>query len=429
MKSNQKLSLMFWLFKAKATKKDGKAPLYVRITIDGLDDELSLSCKVLPEHWNSQFKRVSKSEPDSKKINSAIDQARVDLERLFVVLQHEYEDITPLMLKRFYKGLPPIIVEAKPEDAPQEQHTLLKEFDAFIRIFKQKVEQGLRSDGTLSHWGTTKDKVASFIAAKYGLEDIPLCDIKYEFADHFYNYLTLEAKKNVGEATANTHVKKAKQILIACSKSGKIEKNPIAEFICTEEVKDVPPLEWEELITIIKKDIQIPRLAQVRDAFVFQCFTGFAYQDLYGLSPENIIIVGRERKKWLIKERGKTKVGEMVPILPIVSDIIEKYKTNEYCMEYNKLIPVNSNTRYNGYLKELAAICGINRELKTHLARHTFADIALNNGAPLEDVSRMLGHKSMRTTQRYAKVRKPRIAKNMAIVEAELFDEAGRLIM
>ena len=429
MKSNQKLSLMFWLFKAKATKKDGKAPLYVRITVDGLDDEMSLNCKVFPDHWNTQFKRVSKDDPDSKKIHSKIDQVRVDLERLFVVLQSEYSDVTPLMLKRFYKGLPPIMVETKPTDVPQEEFTLLKEFDAFMKVFKKKVELGLRSDDTLSHWKTTKGKVQAFISAKYGLADILLSDIKYEFADAVYNYLTLEAKKKVGEATANTHVKKTKQILIACSKSGKVEKNPIAEFICTEDIKDVPPLEWEEVITIIKKDIPIPRLSQVRDAFILQCFTGFADQARYGLSPENIITVGRERKKWLIKERGKTKVGEMVPILPIVSDIIEKYKTNDYCMEHNKLIPVNSNTRYNGYLKELAAICGINRELKTHLARHTFADIALNNGAPLEDVSRMLGHKSMRTTQRYAKVRKPRIAKNMAIVEAELFDETGRLIM
>jgi site-specific recombinase XerD len=154
----------------------------------------------------------------------------------------------------------------------------------------------------------------------------------------------------------------------------------------------------------MKKKLPIARLSEVRDAFIFQCFTGIAYQDIYNLTPENIILVGRDRQRWLIKDRGKTEVSEMVPILPIIEDLIEKYRSHDYCVEYNKLIPINSNTRYNGYLKEIAAICGVNRELKTHLARHTFADIVLNNGASLEDVSRMLGHKSMRTTQRYATV-------------------------
>lgn len=116
----------------------------------------------------------------------------------------------------------------------------------------------------------------------------------------------------------------------------------------------------------------------------------------------------------------------MVPLLPVTEEIIERYKHHPYCKVKGCLLPINSNARYNGYLKELAVICGIDRELNTHLARHTFADMMLNNGVPLEDVARMLGHKNIRTTQRYTTVRKQRISNSMAGIRKLFFDSKGR---
>src|SRR5690606_18640252 len=118
----------------------------------------------------------------------------------------------------------------------------------------------------------------------------------------------------------------------------------------------------------------------IRDSFIVQCFTGFAYQDILNLGPDNIVLVGKNAERWLIKERGKTEVNEMVPILPVVEEIIEKYKNDPLCARRKRLFPVCGNYHYNVYLKELADICGITRELNTHLARHTFADIILNAG-------------------------------------------------
>lgn len=132
---------------------------------------------------------------------------------------------------------------------------------------------------------------------------------------------------------------------------------------------------------------------------------------------DHIVKVGLSAERWLIKDRGKTGVSEMVPILPIIEELTAKYKTDPYCIINNRLIPVNSNSTYNGYLKEIAAICGIGRELNTHLARHTFADIMLNSSIPLEDVGKMLGHRNIRTTQRYAHVRKNRLIKRSLIHE------------
>lgn len=255
-----------------------------------------------------------------------------------------------------------------------------------------------------------------------------LSDIEYSFAHNFYNYLTIEREVLLQEAAAKKQIKNLKQLLSLAETSRWVEKNPIQKFKCGGDETEIPPLELHEVEALWRKQLTIERLIEVRDAFVFQCFTGFAYQDIYGLSTEHVIKVGVNGEKWLVKKRGKTNATEMVPVLPIIEQLIEKYKNHPYCIINNRLLPINSNARYNGYLKELSVICGIERELNTHLARHTFADIMLNVfGFSLEEVSKMLGHKSIRTTQRYARIRKMRISDTMSRVKGILFTEDGQL--
>ncbi|MBB6130578.1 site-specific integrase [Mucilaginibacter lappiensis] len=433
MKSNQKLSLLFWLFKAKATKKDGKAPLYVRMTIDGEEDLISLSRKVDPQFWDTENKKVTDNSVEGKKTNKKMAEVRVDLERHFAVLQSQYSNITPLMLKNVYNGLPALAKRNEVKEPEEKIPTLLEALQTFIDRFEKMVEKKHRSKYTLTHWKTTRKKVEAFLIFQYKAVDIDLQDIKYAFAEKFYDYMTLEVDKPLVEVTAKKHIKKVRQILGACVRYEFLAKNPFVDFNCSGGERDVEPLEMEQVQAIYRKEFTIPRLIEVRDAFIFQCFTGFAYQDVYALTADNIINVGNTGERWLIKERGKTSVSEMVPILPIVEEIIDKYKNHPRCLKDNCLLPINSNTRYNGYLKEISDICGItieqlnNKELGTHKARHTFADIMLNNGVPIEDVSRMLGHKSIRTTQRYCRVRKNRISESVNKVKTILFTSEGEL--
>lgn len=425
MKNNQKLSTLFWLFKAKATKKDGKAPLYARVTIDGITEEISMKIKINPLKWDSEKKKDTSPDVDAKRNNKKIQQAEVDLDRYFTFLQANFEVVTPIMLKNIYYGKDPMEHEKKPSIGSSQ--TILQVFNDYIKTFSLKVGKKQRSDGTLRHWRTTKRKLAAFIQHEYNKEDLALTGIRYSFAESFFEYLTLKSDEPISEATAKTHIKKTKQILTQCVKKELLKTNPISDYNCYAEEKEVIPLELSQVQMIFQKTMPVKRLEEVRDAFIFQCFTGFAYQDLYALSKENIESIGSKGEKWLVKRRGKTNVNEMVPILPIVEKIIKKYENDPYCVQYNCLLPVNSNYRYNTYLKELADICGINRDLHTHLARHTFADLMLNNHMPLEDVSKMLGHKTIRTTQRYARVRKSRIMDNMNILKNELFDSKGEL--
>ncbi|MBB1642792.1 site-specific integrase [Sphingobacterium sp. UME9] len=426
--NNQKVHILFWLKRSKKTS-DGTCPLYARITIEGEEEPLSLGIKIKPQFWDTNIKRDTESSATARENNLKISKADVDLDTHLKILRSKHEKITPLMLKNAYLGLPldyigPVQKSMEIEKKP----TLLKVFDDFIKRFEKLVKKKDRSNDTLKHWRSAKKKVISFIKFQYEAKDFELENITYSFAEKFFDYMTLEVDKPISAVTAKGYIKKLKQILEGCAKNKLIPLNPIKAFVCYGGDKEIEPLEFYQVNSIYRKDLPINRLSEVRDAFIFQCFTGFAYQDIYALTPENIIEVGVNRERWLIKERGKTKVTEMVPILPIIEELINKYNGHQYCVKNNLLIPVNSNTRYNGYLKEIATLCGINRELHTHLARHTFADMMLNLGVPLEDVSKMLGHKSIRTTERYCRVRKSRISESMNRVRSKLFNDQGHLI-
>ncbi len=426
MKSNQTLKVLFWHRKSKADSK-GFAPIICRISIDGSSEEFSISHKVHTYDWDVDTKRV-RANTNSKKINSIINTIQSNLETQFTVLKTLHGVISPLMLRNAFNNLPVDHKKGNQRVGSQNKPTLLELTDQHIKEFTEMVDKKLRSKETLKQWKSTRNKIMEFINNELKTSDLELSAIEYSFAQKFFNYLILKRTPLLKEAAAMKQIKNTKQILNIAETNNWISKNPIQRFKCSSEEPEIIPLEIFEVEKLWRKQLTIERLAKVRDAFVFQCFTGFAYQDIYNLSKEHIVYVGSGNEPWLVKERGKTKVTEMVPILPIIAELIEKYKDHAYCKVNNRLIPVNSNFRYNSYLKELSDLCNIGKPLNSHLARHTFADLMLNVlNFPLEDVSKMLGHKNIRTTQRYARVKKSRIGKKMNEAKNILFDEAGEL--
>ncbi|RZJ88505.1 MAG: site-specific integrase [Chryseobacterium sp.] len=404
----RKADLLFWLQRSRV-RKDGRVAISLRITTDpGVDCELATGIFIHPGNWDIESKRVLKAESKARQLNDKLDSLLVDIKRIHDALCLQSEEITPQKIKAIYKGK-----DITPKEVKGKQTlTLIDAFDGFILKFEKLVNKKERSDGTLRQWRSTRKKVIEFLQFECSTTDISFPMITPLFADKMYDYLTIGVEKSLSDASAKKHIKKVKQVIKTGVKLQAIASNPIADFVCGGDQKDVPPLEIEEVMRIYHKDFGNDRLNEVRDAFIFQCFTGFAYQDIYGLSRENIIYVGFHREPWLAKNRGKTGVNEIVPVLPIIDQLIERYKDHLVCHVRGALMPINSNARYNGYLKEIAAICNIQRQLNTHLARHTFADIMLNLGMSLEEVSKMLGHKSIRTTQRYCRVRKERIQKS-----------------
>lgn len=411
MKVNEGLSVLFWVRKSKISS-DGMMPIYVRFTVNTVRESFSSGKKVRPEHWNDELGIAVKSCPDYKSINAYVQQTTRELEKHYDRLRENGSLVTAAMLKESY--LP----------NPTAQKSLMQAFDLHNNEFAELVSIDKAANGTLVRYKRSKRKAEEFLLKKLKKNDISLSDIKFEMAPAFYHYLIMN---DIDENTSKQYVKTLKQVLKKAVNSGWLSANPLNGFKCGYVDPEREFLEIHEIMAIYEKEFNVKRLEEVRDVYIFCCFTGYAYETTYNLEPENIYR-GLDDQLWISKDRKKTGTKESVPLLPITLDIISKYKSHPYCVKHNKLLPVNSNYKYNAYLQEIADMCDITKHLTTHTARHTFATtITLENDVPIETVSKMLGHKSIRTTQIYAKITKRKISNNMGELRNKLFDENGLL--
>lgn len=266
----------------------------------------------------------------------------------------------------------------------------------------------------------SRNKFIQFLQEEKKFSDILLEKINISHAHDFEHWLTV--KNNLNHNTAMKYIKITKQALEFGVRKRMLEKNPFKDFRCTYEEPKVVVLEQHELDHMWNHEMPQERLQQVRDIYVFSCYTGFAFSDVMDLQPDNIYL-SLERERWICKNRNKTDTSENVMLLPIPELIIQKYSNHPCRKIQGRLLPQLSNQRFNGYLKEIASICNINKPLTSHTARFTFATtVTLENDVPIESVSRMLGHNSIRTTQRYAKVTKRKLTNNMQVLRDKLGD-------
>jgi len=194
---------------------------------------------------------------------------------------------------------------------------------------------------------------------------------------------------------------------------GWIERDPFINFKSKFIKTERGFLSLKELEEIENKLFTIPRLQLVKDLFVFSCYTSLSYIDVIHLTVDNICI-GIDGELWIYYKREKTTKPIRIPLLPKALEIIEKYKSNHKSIAQGTIFPKISNQKLNSYLKEVADICGIKKNLTFHVARHTFATtVTLSNGMPIETVSKLLGHSRISTTQIYAKVIERKVSDDM----------------
>lgn len=242
----------------------------------------------------------------------------------------------------------------------------------------------------------------SILQSQYGMEDIDVKKIDYGFiADYAFWLKTV--RKCDHNSTAK-YLSNFKKMVVICIKNGWLTKDPFTGSSLAKKEVDKIALSENELAALVFKRFDIPRLELVKDIFVFSCYTGIPYVDVQNLRKDNII-VGIDGNKWLSSKRQKTKNAFRVPLLEPAKNILDKYEHDLYYELKNTLLPVLTNQKMNAYLKEIADVCGITKNLTFHIARHTFATtVTLSNGVPLETVSKMLGHRNLATTQGYAKI-------------------------
>jgi integrase len=204
-----------------------------------------------------------------------------------------------------------------------------------------------------------------------------------------------------------------KKIVLICVKNGWLARDPFFAFSMAKQEVDRRPLDEYELRAVEMKKFKNERLQKVRDIFLFCCYTGLSYVDVQKLKRSEIID-GFDGRKWLSIKRQKTDTPSKIPLLAVPLQILDRYSDHIQCISQDRLLPVMTNQRMNSYLKEIADVCGIERNITFHLARHTFATtVTLSNNVPIESVSKMLGHKDLRTTQHYAKIVDKKVSNDM----------------
>lgn len=268
---------------------------------------------------------------------------------------------------------------------------------------------------TLKNFKTCLAHLKSFLWKIHRKSDINLTKIERPFLNDFDFYL--RSQTNIGNNSAVKHTKSLSKILKICFRNNWMERD-LAQFY-TGKYNEVNAnfLTEEELNAIMKKEFSGKGLNLVRDIFIFSCYTGLAYIDIFNLTKNNISL-GIDGNCWIITNRQKTGTSSNVPLLPVAEEIIQKYENHPLVSNSGKLLPVYTNQKVNEYLKTIADNCQISKKLTFHCARHTFATtVTLSNGVSIESVSKMLGHKSIKTTQHYAKILDQKVAYDMSKLE------------
>ena len=379
----------------------------MRITVNGcmVDISIKRSCPV--NLWNQAKENSKGKDRMSVELNHYLEITRSHIHQIYRELETSGKAITVDLVRKLYYGV------------DEESKTLLQ-------VFREHNEQSRKLIGkdfvskTVQRYETTTRYLAEFIKKEYQLSDIPLNDLEPDFISKFDAFLKIE--KGCAHNSSITRLKNLKKIIRIALQNEWIKKDPFAYY--RFKIEDTEPefLTMDEIKIILDKEFTIKRIEQVRDIFIFCTFTGLAFSDVKELSPEHLI---RDNKGelWIRKSRQKTNVMCNIPILSVAASILDKYKDVAECT--GKLLPVLSNQRMNSYLKEIADICGIHKNLTTHCARHSYAtSVCLANGVSMENVAKMLGHTDTSTTKHYARVLDQNIFKDMQKVNSSLSELA-----
>jgi site-specific recombinase XerD len=407
MIANTKFHVFFYLNKQR--QKNKLYQLYIKIYVDSARAEIATTHFIDLKDWDGVKFRVKPTAKNALFLNSYIDNVKSKINHLFIKAVGSNEPVSAKILKASFTGI----------DAAPKHKTILQAYEYHNLKMQDLVKVGKVVQATVKRHEITMNKVKKFIEKRYKTNDKALPELRLAFVTEFEHFLlTVEKVQN---NTAHKYIKNLKKIVNMAVGLDWIPSNPFNNFRCSYHSPERDILTQSDLDVLMNKKFATERLREVRDVFIFCCYTGFAYADLYNFE-KNAVMIGLDGNYWLSTNRQKTGTKEKVPLLPIALEIIDRYKEHEYCVKYNKLLPVNSNQRYNNYLKELADVCGINKHLTSHIARHTFATtVTLANGVPIETVSAMLGHTSIRTTQIYAKVVESKMSADMELLKAKLF--------
>ena len=387
-------NVLFYI-KRNEPKKDGRVVIMVRITINGIRSQFSSKLLVQPDQWDSKNERVKGQVAEARNLNRLLENIGSSLNVHYNKFMSIDGHVTPERLKNIFLGL------------EEQEQTIISFFDKYNDQYKLKVGT-TSTHKTYTRYLLTRERLVEFMKQRYNLSDMPINEMTVSFIDEFYLYI-----RNNTECNHNSSLKflqRFRTILYFAKNNGLSFNDPFGSFRFRYDKVNRGYLDQDELDILYTKKLPSARLSQVRDIFIFSCYTGLAYIDIFELT-EDKIRRAFDGHLWIMTKRRKTDVNTNVRLLDIPLEILEKYKGKQ---KNGKVLPVISNQKINDYLEEIGDICGIEKKFTFHVARHTFAStIALGNDVPMESIQSMLGHADIKTTQIYAHVIDRKLSRDM----------------
>jgi site-specific recombinase XerD len=350
--------VLFYI-KGNAIKSNGKAPIMARITLDGKVSQFSLKCEVNPANWNPNAGKAIGKTAQIQQLNNLLDRCRAKIMHYYQELSDKDSVLTAEKIRNVFLG----------QDNNNE--TLIYLFKNQIKTMQTRANNNLVGKHQVQRYVRTCERLQFFMQEKYNISDINIKEINHSFIYDFE--LFLKTNYSCGHNSTIKILQLLRTVVLIAKNDGKLHIDPFANYKLSFEKTERGYLTEEELNIITNKSFSIKRLEQVRDIFLFSCYTGLSYIDVKNLTLDNIR-QSFDENMWIIGKREKTNITYRVPLLEIPNMIIEKYKDSS---PNGLILPVLSNQKMNAYLKEIADICGINKSLSFHLARHTFATFTL----------------------------------------------------
>lgn len=397
MKREVKVS--FYL-KRNEKKKDGKCPVMARLNVGTTETVFSAKITISEDMWSGG--RASGKSSTAVEINRQLDEIRAS------AISH-YRDLSSVRMKVTAEDVKCVVL-----GMASGQETLLSYFRTHNENFDKRVGINRSKSTAKSYWNALSH-VEAFLKEKYNLSDIPFTALNRSFIDKFDLYLRIDVKNSLG--TIVLYTTRLNTIVNNAIADGIITVYPFAGYEAERPEKEDKYLTEDELEKIMTTPMTTPRLLLVRDLFLFSCFTGIPHCDLSKLTEEELGLTDEGKLK-ISSSREKTNVDYEVPLLDVPLHILERYRD---ITQDERLLPVCDLGDINKHLKIIADMCGIDKRLTFHCGRHTFgSEITLSQGVPIETVSRMLGHRKIKTTQIYAKITNHKILEDMAAIGTKL---------
>ncbi len=408
--NNNKISILFLLQKVR-TNQQGKCPLRCRITYLNNRYEFSLGLSISPNNWFNKQQLAKPPNEENIFINNELSLIKNKINQAFLFLQMKASSFDVQDVFLAYKGV-----------TPKKDRCVLETYQEYNKKIKKLIGKDIEQV-TYDKYVESFNHLKNFIKFYFKSNDIKLKDIKSNFLDEYDYYLKTEKGKNkqgLKQSTINKAIQRFRKTLKYALAEGYLEKDPFIIHVAKPVKKSIIFLTKEELTKLEEHEFKTVRIQQIKELFLFCCYTGLAFKEMSFLKKTDIV-TGFDNKLWIIVDRSKTDRDYKVPLLPIAQKVIQNFNDDNSELVFPKI----SNQKFNEYLKEIANILEISKNLTHHIARKTFATtVLLYNDVPMEIVSELLGHSKLSTTQdHYAKVVQNKVSEHISKLSKKLNNE------